>query len=225
MHFRWRNPFGNVAWKMATILFRPQCVDQKYQFQLKIFHHNSCWMEIWYFILLVRPISNHYNDVIMGAVTSQITSLTIVCSTVDSDQRKQQSSASLAFVWGIHRGPVNSPHKWPATGNMFPFDNIIMWSAVVACAKFCSHRIACNGLTLKSNFHWIWIVVEKHDDVIKWKHFPRNWPFVWGIHRSTVNSPHKGLWRGALMFSLICTWINAWVNNREAGDWRRYRAH
>ena len=45
------------------------------------------------------------------------------------------------------------------------------------------------------------------------------------IHRSPVNSPHKDQWRGALMFSLICVWINGWVNNREAGDLRRYRAH
>ena len=64
-----------------------------------------------------------------------------------------------------------------------------------------------------------------HDDVIKWKHFPRNWPFVRGIHRFPVNSPHKGQWRGALMFSLICAWMNDWVNNREAGDLRRHRAH
>ena len=64
-----------------------------------------------------------------------------------------------------------------------------------------------------------------HDDVINWKHFPRNWPFVWGIHRSPVNSPHKGQWRGALMFFFICAWINYWVNNREAGDLLRYRAH
>ena len=63
----------------------------------------------------------------------------------------------------------------------------------------------------------------RHDDVIKWKHFPRNWPFVRGIHRSPVNSPHKGQWRGALMFSLICILINDWVNNREAGDLRRQR--
>ena len=66
---------------------------------------------------------------------------------------------------------------------------------------------------------------KNHDDVIKWKHFPCYWPFVRGIHRSPVNSPHKSLWRGALMFSLICVWINDWVNNREAGDLRRYRAH
>ena len=64
-----------------------------------------------------------------------------------------------------------------------------------------------------------------HDDVIKWKHFPRYWPFVRGIHRSPVNSLHKGQWRGALMLSLICVWINGWVNNREAGNLRRYRAH
>ena len=64
-----------------------------------------------------------------------------------------------------------------------------------------------------------------HDNVIKWKHFPRYWPFAWGIHRSPVNSPHKGQWRGALTFSLICVRINSWVNNREAGDLRRHRAH
>ena len=57
------------------------------------------------------------------------------------------------------------------------------------------------------------------------KHFPRYWPFVRGIHQSPVNSPHKGQWRGALMFSLICVWINRWVNYGEAGDLRRHRAH
>ena len=64
-----------------------------------------------------------------------------------------------------------------------------------------------------------------HDDVIKWKHFPRYWPFVWGIHRSPVNSPHKGQRRRAMMFSLICAWINGLVNNREAGDLKSHRVH
>ena len=64
-----------------------------------------------------------------------------------------------------------------------------------------------------------------HDDVMKWKHFPRYWPFVREIHRSPVNSPHKGQWRGTLIFSLICTWINGWVNNCEARDLRCDRAH
>ena len=62
-------------------------------------------------------------------------------------------------------------------------------------------------------------------DVIKWKKFPRYWPFVRGIHRSPVNSPHNGQWRGALMFSLMCAWINGWVNNRENGNLRRHHAH
>ena len=68
--------------------------------------------------------------------------------------------------------------------------------------------------------HW-----HTHDDVIKWKHFPRYWPFVWGIHRSPVNSRHKGQWRGAFMFFHDLRPNNDWVNNREAGDLRRYRAH
>ena len=70
----------------------------------------------------------HYTDVIMGTIASQITSLTIVYSTVHSgaDQRKHQSSASLAFVRGIHRWPGNSPHKGPVTRKMFPFDDVIM---------------------------------------------------------------------------------------------------
>ena len=74
-------------------------------------------------------LKNHYNEVIMGAIASQITNLAIVYSTVysDADQRKHQSSASLAFVRGIHRRPVNSPHKWPVTRKMFPFDDVIMF--------------------------------------------------------------------------------------------------
>ena len=64
-----------------------------------------------------------------------------------------------------------------------------------------------------------------NDDVIKWKHFPPYWPFVRRIHRSPVNSLHKGQWCRALMFSLICFWINDWVNNGEAGNLRRYRIH
>ena len=80
----------------------------------------------------------HYGDVIMGAMASQITSLTIVYSTVysDADQRKHQNSASLAFVRGIHRGPVNSPHKWPVTQKIFPFDDVIM-----AHQDICLHYI------------------------------------------------------------------------------------
>ena len=92
------------------------------------------WPE-WFNVTIMSPESYytvgiylHYNDVIMGTIASRVTSLTIVYSTVysDADQRKHQSPSSLAFVRGIHRGPVNSPHKWPVTRKMFPFDDVIM---------------------------------------------------------------------------------------------------
>ena len=89
-------------------------------------------------------MSWHCNDVIMGAIASQITSLTIVYSTVYSgaDQRKHRSSASLAFVWGIHRDPVNSPHKWPVTRKMFPFDDVIMMLTTGASASVLPRRLS-----------------------------------------------------------------------------------
>ena len=81
---------------------------------------------------ITRCVTHQNNDVIMGAIASKITSLTIVYSTVYSsaDQRKHQSSAWLAFVRGIHRWPLNSPHKWPVTRKMFPSDDVIMTLSV-----------------------------------------------------------------------------------------------
>ena len=75
----------------------------------------------------------HYDDVIMTILASHITSLTVVYSIVYSgvNQRKHQSSASLAFVREIHRGPVNFPHKWPVTRKMFPFDDVIMLISIL----------------------------------------------------------------------------------------------
>ena len=63
-----------------------------------------------------------------------------------------------------------------------------------------------------------------HDDVIKWKHFPRYWPFVRGIHRSPVNSPHKGQWRGALIFSLIAA-LNKRLSRQSWGWWFETPSH
>ena len=80
-----------------------------------------------FYIGPIRFCQLHNGDVIMGAITSQITSLTIVYSTAYSYAEKHQISASQAFVQGIHRGPVNSPHKWPVTRKMFPFDDVIMF--------------------------------------------------------------------------------------------------
>ena len=101
-----------------------------------LFYVECSWYMCFKIATVPQGISLHehdyYNDVIMGAIASQVTCLTIVFSTVyvDTDQRKHQSSASLAFVWGIHRGPVNSLHKWPVTRKMFPFDDVIMESLI-----------------------------------------------------------------------------------------------
>ena len=101
---------------------------------------------------------HHYDDVIMGTMESQITSLTIVYSTVysDADQRKHQSSTSLAFVWGIHRGPVNSLHKWPVTPVTQQFDDVIMPSNKTSYTlKSWSHEIGCynDHIALKFDRH------------------------------------------------------------------------
>ena len=96
------------------------------------------------------------------------------------------------------------------------------------CTYTCIEMIHAQQYFNSAHFsRYMWFVVDKmiknsiiHDDVIKWKHFPRCWPFV-----SPVNSPHKGQRREALMFSLICAWTNRWVNNPNAGDLNRYRAH
>ena len=97
----------------------------------------------------------HYNDVIMGAIASQITSLTIVYSTVysDTDQGKHQSSASLAFVRGIHRSPVNSSHKWPVTRKMFPFDDVIMLCQSVGTLLFYHSTLMITILYAISSFY------------------------------------------------------------------------
>ena len=87
-------------------------------------------------------------------------------------------------------------------------------------------RRHCNAYFLATKFLHVFILPwTGHDDVIRWKHFPRYWPFVRGIHRWPENFPYKGQWRGALMLSLICAWINSLANNRETGDLRRHRAH
>ena len=106
------------------------CINTEHRFThatSKIYFCQPAHMEmIFSFINDMRCI--HYCDVMMNMMASQITSLAIVYLTEYSgtDQRKHQSSASLAFVRRIHRGPVNSPQKWPVTRKMFPFDDVIM---------------------------------------------------------------------------------------------------
>ena len=114
----------------------------------------------------------HYGDVIMGAIASQITNLMTVYSTVysDADQRKHQISASLAFVRGIHRGPVNYPHKGPVTRKMFPFDDVIMWMTSGSDnglspdhheAKICTNTILLWMCDFGTNFSEIGIEIHQ----------------------------------------------------------------
>ena len=88
------------------------------------------------------------------------------------------------------------------------------------------HKVKCHMLAFRfPNMAWM-MASAVHLYVSECVVFPRYWPSVWRIHRSSVNSLHKGQWRGALVFkTLICVWVNAWVNNREAGDLKRHIAH
>ena len=107
-----------------------------------------------FIMTLWHLLTSHYSDVIMSTVASQITSLTIVYSTVHSgtDQRKHQSSASLAFGPGIHRWQVNSPHKWPVTWKMFPFDDVIMYKNLK-----CPHITWCLLFPVTCIYiNWLW---------------------------------------------------------------------
>ena len=83
-----------------------------------------------------------------------------------------------------------------------------------------NHYLLTNAYVTHTSFAQLIL----HDDAIKWKHFPRYWSFVRGIHRWPVDSPHKGQWRAA-MLSLICAWTNGWATNQNACELRRHRAH
>ena len=113
---------------------------------------NVTFSQIILYLVLCGENRLHYNDVIMGAMASQIINLKIVYSTIcsGSDQRKHQSSASLAFVMGIHRSPVNSPHKGPGTRKMFPFEDVIMRAGVsnVTPSYFIRSSHVCSPFTV-----------------------------------------------------------------------------
>ena len=142
----------------------------------------------------------HYCDVIMGGIASQITSLTIVYSTLysDADQRKHQSSASLAFVRGIHRGPVNSPHKWPVTRKMFPFDDVIM-----RCSHGKTHShavgqalVVCSTRYLKPVCSW---PLEELSYCIVWPLVNVSWLFS----TRQRQHPQHGWWSANIVFFFI----------------------
>ena len=148
----------------------------------------------------------HYGDVIMGAIASQITNLSIVYSTVhsDADDTKHQSSASLAFVQGIHRWPVNFPHKWPVTRRMFPFDDVIMESSpsgqspplypnvMVRWVQVCD----VTYIVFRVREPYVGSAQEKHS-VIRSDQVPERHMTHWCLFGSTrVESCYNSLWPG-----------------------------
>ena len=155
IHFIWHYQFKCIS---SSVIIPAECQCMQSMFEELIVYWPASFWSQWQWWKAVVSSSNcrvpphsqrsltgkmyaintsHYGDVIVDAIASQITSLTIVYSIVysDADQRKHQSSTSLAFVQGIHRGPVNSPHKWPVTRQMFPVDDVIMNI----------YRISCHG--------------------------------------------------------------------------------
>ena len=169
----------------------------------------------------------------MSAMASQIISLTSVYSTVYSGVNPRKTSK--LGVTGLCVGNSSVTGEFPAqrarnakksfhlmTSPCFRIAPMsVLSSPLVYSWATNQHGRDCrpDAKDIANNKPYRQHVGEAshHDDVIKWKYFPRYWPFVRGIH--------KGQWRGALMFSLIYAWIKDWVNNREAGDFRRQRGH
>ena len=121
-----------ITWQMRSFQSQPQLIHNFQQDDKREVKKDNA-NPIYFPTCVQRVCIFHYDDVIMDAIASLITNLTIVYSTVnsDADRRKHQSSASLAFVWGFHRGTVDSPHKWPVTLKMFPFDDVIMITHII----------------------------------------------------------------------------------------------
>ena len=128
------------------------------------------------------------------------------------------------LIW--HKSLCTSSEAVEITGFFYLFliliIKIFITSAICQCML--DSVIWTNPMNRMSSKIWLKNEIDNwlyHGDIIKWKYFPRYWPFVRGIRRSPVKSQHKGQWRGVVMFSVICAWINGWVNNGEARDLRR----
>ena len=144
----------------------------------------------------------------MDATASQITSLAIVYSIIysDADQRKHQSSASLAFVQGNHRGPVNSPHKWPVTRKMFPFDDVIMKTHgkygiyTMTQARDCGHALKLMNETMQRRIR----LTNKAKQEIRIGISHIVIYFLWGA----ITRPWQKLWREWVVTSHALYWCN-----------------
>ena len=155
------------------------------------------------------------------------------CIDVLMQERRNFSANALGLCLSCINPSIWSPaflELFPPWHNSFYIFQQSTMSIFGIDMKLLAH-IPVFSTTLDNHFDCVTIVLPaqmasqipyvNRDD----RYFPRYWPFVRGIHRSPVNSPHKGQWRGALMFSFFCAWINGWVNNRGAGNLRRNRFH
>ena len=164
-------------------------------------------LRYWNVIARYQTTLDHYNDVIMNSMASQITTLMIIYSTFYSgaDQLKHQSSASLAFGWGIHQWPMNSPHKGPISQKMFPFDDVIMPQKSVNCMR----HVYCA-------FGYIWYLHlilfcirsqsphESNENITLSRSNMASW---WGNHGCfTIQYLAGLLWWQIRMFSSTCDW-------------------
>ena len=154
-------------------------------------------------------------DCVHNGCCKVVISIALNCFIVENIQ-------SFAFFWFIIHGlhTMKLTHSFHLC-HRFCYGYVISlsWIDVICWSIFFSaSEVTLKGVGIIERY----LMMTSWNGNMKWK---RYWPFVRGIHRSSVHSPHKGQWRGALMFSLIYTWINGWVNNDEAGDLRRHRAH
>ena len=152
------------------------------------------------YVVNLQLFYRHYSDVILGAMAFQITSLTIVYSTVYSgvDQRKHQSSASLAFVRGIRRWPMNSPHKRPGTRKIFPFGDVIMYYGSV----YSTHSV---WLSEKKTYRHIGVAKNCSKNIlmlmqVSWLR-RTEWTW-WSWYMFTQTSVHERVCRSAITLSI-----------------------
>ena len=145
----------------------------------------------------------------------------IICLMVRENHKmvREMSGKSQGILWGLMAGHPDllAKHYFHFVQNSTIFFQLIYNLQLNAEDIFKSDPDGILGWFHLT--HTACSPLIHHEDIIKWKHFPCNRTFMWGIHRLLVNTPHKSQWPGALMFSLLCTWINGWVNNYELVIW------
>ena len=143
---------------------------------------------------------------------------------------------SDAKFWACHSKCLQNVYDFGGHYEWQPVQNVnqdhhyleILWNEYISLFSQLCFCTSADGIALWSTVISSGTMIANpgsHGDVIKWKFFPGYWPFVRGIHRSPMDSPHKGQWHGALMFYLICAWTNGWAYNRDTGDLSRYHSH